>query len=196
LDVQFVIGEAQAAQNERGEKVRRSQVKREDFDAWAKAALFLQDGRNGAIISTEDGDLLTDPRLCGHIYLKGLLLRASTPTRSASITAKPVKFGYNIASGTTNRERQSVSGAGEEATAIRAIWSSVLATRPEMVPELDAMLNTTEPRYADISGAKMRMNFATACRLKEYLFGSQFAGKWYYCSEDKIKVGVVSTPLI
>ncbi len=188
LDVQFVIGDAQAGRNERGEKVRRSQVKREDFDAWTKAALFLQDGRNGAIISTEDGDLLTDPQLCGHIYLKGLLLRVSTPARSASITAKPLKFGYNFASGTTNRERQSVSGANEEAKAILAIWSSVLATRPEMVPELDAMLNAKEPQYADISGAKTSMNFATAFRLKEYLFGGQFEGKWYYCSEDKNRV--------
>ncbi len=188
LDVQFVIGEAQAGRDEWGSQVTRSQVQREDFDAWTKAALFLQDDRDGAIISTENGDLLTAPQLCGHLYLKGLLLCASTPTRSASITDGPLKFGYNFASGSTNRERQSVSGADEEATAILAIWSSALDAKPEMVAELSAMLNTTEPRYADVSGAKMHMDFATACRLKEYLFGSQFAGKWYYCSEDKNQV--------
>lgn len=188
LDVQFVIGEAQGGRDERGDKVRRRQVQREDFDAWTKAALFLQDGRDGAIISTEDGDLLADPQLCGHIYLKGLLLRTSTPTRSASITNEPLKFGYNFASGRTNRERQSVAGADEEARAILAIWSRALAAKPEMVADLSAMLNTTEPRYADVCGAKMHMNFTTACRLKEYLFGNQFAGKWYYCSEDKNQV--------
>ena len=187
-DVQFVIGEAQAGRDEWGGKVRRSPVQREDFDAWTKAALFLQDGRNGAIISTDDGDLLTDPQLCGHVYLKGLLLCTSTPTRSASITNQPLKFGYNFAFGTTNRERQSVSGANEEAKAILKIWSSVLAAEPEMVAELSAMLNTTEPRYADVAGATAYMNFATACRLKEYLLGSQFAGKWYYCSGDKNQV--------
>jgi hypothetical protein len=171
-DVQFFIGERPAgAQNEEGIKVPRSQVKREDFDAWTKAALFLHDGAQGAVISTEDGDLLTDSQLCGHIYLKWLLLCASTPEQSASITNHPLRFGYNFASGRTNRERQSVSGADEEARAIFAIWSKVLAVKPEMVTELSAMLNTADPQYADVVGAKKHMNFETARRLKEYLFG-------------------------
>ncbi len=174
--------------DEWGEKPRRSQVKREDFDAWTKAALFLHDGRDGTVISTEHGDLLTGPKLCGHLYLKGLLLAASTPWRSASITARPLRFGYNFAPGRTNRERESVGGADEEARAILAIWSEVLAARPDMVPELSAMLNTTEPQYADLYGVKGQMDFATASRLKEYLFGSQFAGKWYYCEVEKNQV--------
>ncbi|KAK4238256.1 hypothetical protein C8A03DRAFT_43955 [Achaetomium macrosporum] len=184
-DVQFVIGEAHAGRDEYGRQVKRSPVKREDFDAWTKAALFLHDAQDGAIISTEDGDLLTDSQLRGHIYLKRLLLHVSTPTRSASITGKPLRFGYNFASGRTNRERQSVAGADEEARAILAIWSRVLAARPEVASELSDMLNTTEPQYADVSGAKRHMNVETACRLEKYLIGDQFAGTWYYCGEDK-----------
>lgn len=163
-------------------------MEQEEFEAWTKAALFLQDARDGAIISTDDGDLLTDPRLCGHIYLKGLLLDESVPTRSASITDQPLKFGYNFASGHTNRERQSVGSADEEARAITGIWSKALEAKPELVSELSAVLNTTEPKYADIAGAERFMNFETTWRLKQYLVGSQFAGKWYYCGEDKNKV--------
>jgi hypothetical protein len=193
-DVQFFIGERHAgARNEWGDKVPRRHVKRADFDAWTKAALFLHDGAQDAIVPTEDGDILTDPQLCGHIYLKGLLLCASTPTRSASITNYPLKFGYNFAFGRTNRERQSVSGADEEARAILAIWSKVLMAKPEMVTELSAMLNTTEPQYADVVGAKRHTNFETARRLKEYLFGEQFAGKWYYSIEEKNLVGIAPT---
>jgi len=193
FDVQFVIGETHAGRDQWGAEVKRSPVKQKDFEAWTKAALFLQDARDGTIISTDDGDLLTDPGLCGHIYLKGLLLCESVPTQSASITDQPLRFGYNFAFGHTNRERQSVASADEEARAILAIWSKALEAKPDLVSELSAVLNTTEPTYADIAGAKRFMNFETAARLKEYLVGSQFAGKWYYCSEDKNKVRTVLT---
>lgn len=185
-DVQFLIGESQPGRDERGEETKRRPVKREDFDAWTRSALFLKEDEG--IISTANGDLLVGPQLCGHIYLKGLLLCDSTPTRSASVTNEPLKFGYNFASGTTNRERQSLAGAGKESKAILAIWSKVLVEKPDMISELDAMLNTTEPRYADVYGAQNHMDLETACRLRDYLLGPQFGGKWYYCSEDKSKV--------
>lgn len=193
-DVQFVIGEVQKGRNESGKAATRVPVKREDFDAWTKAALFLHDAQEKGIISTEEGDLLMDPRLHGSLYLKGFLLSESTPQLSASITNRPLKFGYNFASGTTNRERQSITDAREESTRILAIWSQVLAAKPEMVSELSGMLNTAnfwgELQYADVyGGGKWRLiNLEMARRLKEYLFGEEFARKWYYCGEDKEKV--------
>jgi hypothetical protein len=154
--------------------------------------LFLHDAQDGAIISTKDGDLLTDPRLHGSLYLKGFLLSESTPRLSASITNRPLKFGYNFVSGTTNRKRQSIASAREESTHIPAIWSQVLATKPEMVSELSGMFNTAnwcgEPQYANVYGAKQRINLEMACRLEDYLFGGEFARKWYYCGDDKKKV--------
>jgi hypothetical protein len=187
-DVQFVIGEGLKGRDEWGRPVKRSPVKRENFDAWTTAALFLHEPQDGVIISTEDGDLLTTSQLCGNIYLKGLLLNESTPSRSASITNRPLKFGYNFAFGRTNRGRQSVAGANEESKAILAIWSSVLVAVPEMVQELSDMLDTTEPEYADVSGAKKHINLETASILREYLFGEEFAGKWYYSGVEKSKV--------
>jgi hypothetical protein len=192
-DVQFVIGEGHKGRTERGELIKRSPVSRENFDAWTKAALFLYDAQDGAIISTNRGDLLTDPQLRGNIYLKGLLLSESTPVRSASITNQALKFGYNFASGTTNRERQSVAGADEESRTILAIWARVLTAKPEMVRELSDMLNISEPLYADVSGARHHMNIETSSMLKEYLFGEPFEGKWYYSSEEKSKVRNRST---
>jgi hypothetical protein len=186
-DVQFLIGETGAGRDGSGEKVRRSPVKLEDFEAWTKAALFLQDAGDGAIISTDAGDLLRGERLRGHIYLKGLLLNESVPERSASITNQPLKFGYNFSSGHTNRERQSVGGAKEEAKAIFDIWSKVLEVRPELVSDLSDMLNIAEPKYADVAGPRWKsMGYEMARWLKEHLVGS--VGKWYYCSADKNKV--------
>ncbi len=63
----------------------------------------------------------------------------------------------------------------------------MLAAKPEMVRELSDMLNFGPP-YADVYKAKEHVDIETASRLKEYLLGEQFAGKWYYCREDKSEV--------
>ena len=185
-DVQFVIGEGSRGRDEYGRAVKRSPVKVNDFDDWTKAALFLRDAEDGAMISTEHGDLLTDTQLRGNIYLKGLLLNESTDIRSASITNRPLKFGYNFLLGRTNRERQSVGSAAEESYRILAIWSKVLAKKPEKVQELSDMLNDNEIQYADVAGAKDYMDSETTSRLKGHLLRED--GKWYFCGEDKSNV--------
>ena len=187
-DVQFVIGEQYKGRDESGNMVKQIPVLREEFDEWTKAALFLHKAGDEGIVSTPHGDLLAHPELRGTIYLKGLLLSESTPGNSASITKLPLKFGYNFAEGNTNRERQSVASANKESRAILAIWSRVLFVRPPMVQELSSMLNDTEIEYADVFGAKRGMDLETESCLTEYLLGEEFAGKWYYCSEDKAKV--------
>lgn len=194
-DVQFVIGEKPSGRNEgrneHGENVSRRLVRREDFEKWTEAALFLHKWPETAILTTPVGDLLTDPRLRGRIYLKGLLLHESTDRRSASITNRPLRFGYNFAHGKTNRERQSVADAVEEGMAILLIWKMVVANRPEMLSELSDMLNATDPEYADVAWVvwgRGRVDKETASRLRGYLLGDQHEGKWYYCAEDKNKV--------
>ncbi|KAK4450390.1 hypothetical protein QBC34DRAFT_461980 [Podospora aff. communis PSN243] len=188
-DVQFVIGEQGQGRNEMGMTVSRQQVKRVDFDAWTEAALFLHAANRNedVVISTRSGDLLLSPEFRGRIYLKGLLLLESTESRSASVTNLPLKFGYNFASGSTNRERQSLAGPDEEVKAILAIWDNVLRDKPEMASELHGMLNSEEPRYADVFRAMHHIESDTVKRLKDYLLGDQFAGKWYYSSADKSK---------
>lgn len=187
-DVHFVIGEVRNGRNEKGLNTRRRPVRREEFDAWTKAALFLNNAQDGAIISTHHGDLLTQPALRGSIYLKGLLLLDSTAKASASTTNRPLRFGYNFAQGQTNRERQVVTGPNKEAKSIFAIWAAVLRTRPELAKELSDMLNDDDTHYADVYGAEKFKEEETASRLQKYLFGTQFAGKWYYCAEHESKV--------
>lgn len=120
-DVRFVIGLVGAGRNESGLKVQRQHVSLEAFNSWLQAALFLQDIPNDGIIRCEQGDLLTHERLRGNIYLKGFLLNRVMGGNSASITGKPLKFGYNFSTGKTNRDRQSMSTAQEESAAILAI---------------------------------------------------------------------------
>lgn len=187
-DVQFLIGEGRKGRNQWGDRVDRKPVSLSHFEAWTKAALFLYDAKDGDIISSPHGDLLVAEQLRESIYLKGLLLQESIGWESASITGKPLKFGYNFASGRTNRERQSLAYAAEESRAILAIWMGVLAAKSEMVKELSDMLNDAETEYADVEWAEERVEFETASLLRDYLFGEQFAGRWYYSGEEKKQV--------
>lgn len=186
-DVQFVIGEPHKGRCEWGSPIRRRAVTRASFDDWTKAALFLRDAKDGTVVMTAHGDLLTDPSLRGKIYLKGLLLGESTPDRPASLTNLPLQFGYNFAFGVTNREREFLSTASEEAAAILKIWSGALTAKPEVVKELSDMLNA-ESQCADVSGARHRLSAEMASTLKNYLFGDEFKSKWYYTDEERSQV--------
>lgn len=188
-DVQFMIGEVREGRDERGVKTSRIPVNRDDFDRWTRAALFLQDIKDGMMVSTKHGDLLLQPQLRGSIYLKGLLLAESRRGRRASITNRPLQFGYNFASGRTNRERQSVASAEEESKAIFAIWSEVLASKQEMVREMNDMLNDRDNQYADVSGVHgmgmVNVQLQLASHLRSYLVGDSHAGKWYFSADEK-----------
>ena len=192
-DVMFVIGEAARGRNERGQSVGRSPVKQQQFEHWTTAALFL-DTAHGAMIhkTTDAGSLLTGQHLRGKIYLKGLLLQESTAWQSASLTGRELRYGYDFPHGKTNRERMSLASASQESRAIHAIWDAVLTQCPWMVVELDKMLNTKEPKYADVSKAEDHMTKNIACKLKEHLIQSNSTNTWYYSSKEK---GKVCTPL-
>jgi hypothetical protein len=190
-DVQLILGEPRNGRDDTGDRVRRDPVKRQEFDAWIRCALFLSEIPDGAIIPTADGDLITDPLLRGNIYLKGLLLHESNPGYSASVTGKPLMFGYNFASGATNRERMSVSSHAEESMFMFRIWNRVLRTKPELVKHLSEMLNSEEPAYADVLGAERHLLPETAARLKDYLCGSSFSRRWYYSAREKSKVKIL-----
>ncbi|KJR86018.1 uncharacterized protein SPSK_08727 [Sporothrix schenckii 1099-18] len=189
-DVRFVIGEYRTGRNETGNMVNRSPVKQTHFEEWTAAALFLHSTEPGDILTTSAaGDLLLAPHLRGKLYLKGLLLKESKTGQSASMTGRPLRFGYNFAIGRTNRERMSVGSAGEEGRAMLAIWNAVLQEYPSLATSaenLSDMLNTVEPEYADVSGAKY-MPRMLAESLKRHLFSRVPQNKWYYSSVEKSK---------
>lgn len=193
-DVQFRVGQRASGRDQYGDKTKRDPVSLEQFNRWCETALFLQDVEDGGIVLSDRGDLITDPRLCGNIYLKGLLLKRSSESTSASMTGKPLKYGYNFQDGTTNRERQSVGETMEETRAILSIWNKVLLVRPTYVRHLSDMLNSSDPEYADVSMAKSLMRIETAVRLKEYLFSD--STNWYYSVGEKKEVRSPPQPLV
>ncbi|RYP13179.1 hypothetical protein DL765_007006 [Monosporascus sp. GIB2] len=187
-DVQFLIGGNGKGRDEAGYPLNRSEVTREEFKRWTKAALFLQKIAEDGLVPTKKGDLILDQHFEGNIYLKGLLLQESRPGKSASMTGKKLKYGYNFAKGATNRERQSMAGADEESRAIFSIWNEALknpAASESLVDKLHLMLNCGRPEYADVSNAEIHMPVDMLHRVKEYLLSEKFKGKWFYTAEEK-----------
>ncbi|KAH7133706.1 hypothetical protein EDB81DRAFT_805007 [Dactylonectria macrodidyma] len=181
-DVCFYIGAKVKGRDQHGNRRDRNPVRLEHFNKWCGAALFLQDAPDDGIVRTARGDLITHERLCGHLYLKGLLLKSSSNGTSASITGRPLKFGYNFSDGATNRERQSMKGAREEGAAILNIWDRVLMEKPNYIIHLHEMLISSDPEYADVLGAKSSMKIDTAIQLKRHLFSDPT--KWYYSPSE------------
>ncbi|KAI1085731.1 hypothetical protein F5B20DRAFT_587679 [Whalleya microplaca] len=182
-DVHFIIGGNGRGRNENGYPTKRDEITREQFKEWTKAAIFLQNIKDEDIVRTEEGDLITDPRFSGNIYLKGLLLKQSTNQRSASITGKKLKYGYNFATGLTNRERESMAGAADESTAILSIWNQALMTHAPLIEKLHKLLNSENPEYADVSQAEYFIPSETRTRLGAYL--KSLEGKWFHTAKEK-----------
>ncbi|KAI1861587.1 hypothetical protein JX265_009554 [Neoarthrinium moseri] len=186
-DVAFGIGSSDS------DDIRPSlfRVSRVAFDGWTKVALFLHGPQSGGQITVSEGDLITDSAFRGNIYLKGLLLKTSKKgdlrdEDSASITGKPLKFGYNFANGATNRDRQSLATAGEEGVAIRSIWNQVLFLKPDMAKELHDMLNSKFPLYADVAWSTQHplpLNIKNI--LGRYLFTAPHDRRWYYTASEE-----------
>ncbi|KAI1777858.1 hypothetical protein F4818DRAFT_439180 [Hypoxylon cercidicola] len=171
----------------RDESRRKAQkeVTREEFKEWCKAALFLQQIDAENVVTTPTGDLILDPRFGGHVYLKGLLLKESTNGRSASITGKVLRYGYNFATGATNRERESMAAADEESRAILYIWDRAVAMKRDLVGRIHDLLNSRKPEYADVAKAdEFIIGWALPMFLKTYLL-TQFTEKWFYAAREK-----------
>lgn len=101
-DIQLVIGE-----EARGGNNKKAAVKQSEFEEWTKIALFLHpEPYDDFKVVTSAGDLILKEELCGHIYLKGLNL--GTLKHSGSSTQQKLKYCYNLAYGTTQRDRQGV----------------------------------------------------------------------------------------
>ncbi|KAI1857623.1 uncharacterized protein JN550_013135 [Neoarthrinium moseri] len=186
-DVAFGIGSSDS------DDIRPSlfRVSRVAFDGWTKVARFLHGPQSCGQITVSEGDLITDSAFRGNIYLKGLLLKTSKKgdlrdEDSASITGKPLKFGYNFANGAMNRDRQSLATAGEEGVAIRSIWNQVLFLKPDIAKELHDMLNSKFPLYADVAWSTQHsLPLIIKNILGRYLFTAPHDRRWYYTASEE-----------
>lgn len=187
-DVQFIIGERQQGRNEFGEKVQRSPVEQQHFKDWTKVALFLTEveGGDASIISTVYGDLLISADQRGKVYLKGLLVSESTQYHSAIVTRRPLAFGYNFASGRTDRDRRSL--VDDESEAMCKILSEALTIRPDLAGKVCDLLNSAHDRYAEGQCSALSWPSRTALLFKEHLLRGEFANRWLYSSGEMRKV--------
>ncbi|KAH7229550.1 hypothetical protein BKA60DRAFT_645748 [Fusarium oxysporum] len=105
-DTIFTIGADSNAlgRGGRGRYIYRSKVTPKEFNTWCEPALFLQEIKDGDIVKTEMGDLILDSKLRGKIYLKGFLLSDTTRRGYASLSERPLRFGYNILYGTPDEK--------------------------------------------------------------------------------------------
>lgn len=189
-DVRFVIGEVskRVHRDQSGNSTASCKVREADFREWVKVTLFLRQLGDDAKISTSEGDLILEPGLRGDLYLKGLKLASSTAEASASITGKPLKFGYNFASGATDRDRKSIASASQESRVIARIWNEAILVKPELAQELGDLLNAGGTDYADVSGAEEHLTQETVQRFRAHLL-SRSDTHWYYPARE----GSVST---
>lgn len=184
-DVQFFIGDGTRAG---GRNRQKAPVRQSDFEEWTKVALFLQPSQGNERTVTAYGDLLRETNLCGKIFLKGLLL--GDTMHIGSITHKPLKYGYNLANGTTfNRDRQGV-GLRDEKKGIMDIWDEVLLQEPHRAGDFLAMLNCEETDYADVARAKEGgASSGTVTRLRQHLrIGDRDSKYWYHTAVQKLQV--------
>lgn len=191
-DVHFTIGKRKKGRDDQGIEIKRVPVQQTAFETWTQTALFLPQADNedwdSKLISTYHGDLLTAENLRGSIFLKDLLLEESTQSESASLTGRPLWFGYNFTKGDTSRDRTSVATASEEAKAMCEILSDAMQKKPEMIGTLVDILNNTETEYADVTCAEKHWPRDVCHLIKNYLLRDEFANRWLYCGKVLISL--------
>ncbi|KAF4425224.1 hypothetical protein FACUT_9977 [Fusarium acutatum] len=121
-DTIFTIGaDRDVGRGGRGKYIYRSKVTPREFNIWCEPALFLQDIKGDDIVKTEMGDLILDSKSRGKIYFKSFLLSDTTRRGYASLSERPLRFGYNILYGTPDEMMKHMSSLEEECLAIMSI---------------------------------------------------------------------------
>ncbi|KAG5815268.1 hypothetical protein H9Q74_008917 [Fusarium xylarioides] len=121
-DTIFAIGpDKDVGRGGRGRYIYRSKVTPREFNIWCECALFLQGIKDTDIVKTEMGDLILDSKSRGKIYLKSFLLSDTTRRGYASLSERPLRFGYNILYGTPDEMMKHMSSLEEECRAIMSI---------------------------------------------------------------------------
>ncbi|KAM0436741.1 hypothetical protein ACHAPT_002452, partial [Fusarium lateritium] len=181
-DVRFLIGVRKQGRDETGQRIITRAITRQEFEGWCASAIFLQELKDDDIVKTKHGELILHPEHRGILYLKGLLMRTSTSSASASMTGRPLKYSYNFESGITNRDRRTLSSAEDEGRAILEIWQAVVKDRSDLVGELSNILNSSDPQWAEASMLKGGLGYSTAAMLAQHLLSD--SSKWYYSARE------------
>jgi hypothetical protein len=154
-------------------KVPRSQGAKIDlatFNHWLKASLDLD--RPTKFISTGYGRLIMDPNFRGRIYLKGLLLETNS--------ARGFRFGYDLAEGKVNRDRQRLKNPEGEANVLARIWEEAIQKEAgDTIKEYVDMLRDRID-WADVILAKDHISEVTAKAVWQHLLEEDPERKLFY----------------
>jgi hypothetical protein len=150
-----------------------------DFDVfkeWTKVSFALNQTTD--VIRTKHGDLILDAEFTSRMYLKGLFLGDSS-------TFKNLKFGYNLAEGKVNRDRQRLVINKEEAKNLANIWAEAIQKKPERsVKEYVKMLKEDDERqWADVNRAEELISKQTAKAIWKHLQKVDVSHEVFYCNE-------------
>lgn len=168
-DVMVVI---EPARGKHGKKISLAA-----FRTWVKVTLDIRGiSYPSQVIETEAGDLILDPKFCGRIYLKGMLLPATFSE------LKPYKLGYNFTQGRVNRDRQILVDKHEEANTVRQIWESAIRKNEKVVLPIYVDFLRNFPEAPDVESADILLGDATKTLIWRHLF-CDTGGKLFYYSE-------------
>ena len=161
-----------------------SQIEPTTFLDWIKVSFELDRPPN--CIKTPDGYLVLDKNFGGRMYLKSLYI-------GDSATTKNLKFGYNLAYGEVNRDRERLINGSEEAAILARIWgSAILQGNEEALEEYTKMLRENDQKqWADVNLAENNISRDVAMKIFAHLLASyQKQDVFFYSTRDAAKVCV------
>jgi hypothetical protein len=136
-DVCWEIGITRKLKTSNGTSITTSKVSLKDFEEWLTVTTIIDPPKT--MIRTDYGNLILDQCFKGKVFLRGLEL----PNSSAC--GKEFCYGYDLMSGTTGRDRTSLSDPHEESKLMANIWSKAIIRAAEG-EEQQALLQ----RYLDL----------------------------------------------
>ncbi|KAF2497546.1 hypothetical protein BU16DRAFT_317363 [Lophium mytilinum] len=169
-DVAVLIGSGRSerTQDEQDKRKKKSdKIHLSDFKNWLEVSIDIAPPTN--IIRTREGDLILE--YVNKAYLKGLLLP------NASVSGKPLRYGYNFRNGETSLDRASMTFAHEEASIIAGIWGEALSADGDILTETSLVAKYTQlleesfsgcKRYADVHDADSYASRSTVKKVWTY----------------------------
>ncbi|KAB8213147.1 hypothetical protein BDV33DRAFT_210481 [Aspergillus novoparasiticus] len=134
---------------------------------------------NPARIRTLSGDLLLAPPYRDRLYLRGIRVPETGWDHSA------FRYGYNLISGSVERDRQWLLNASHVTNSIHAIWEEAISQdEAETLPRYLELFRTY-PSSADVIGADRVVTEAVAKKLWASLWGEATAADVFYYPESR-----------
>jgi hypothetical protein len=145
-DVTIIVGGPRGGKGQEGVQEKCQKILLGDFENWLELCLDIG---NPESVRTKYGELIVQQCYANKLYLRGFHLPTS------NIAGKQYRYGYNFASGYTDRERRAIGRPGEtwnESDLVNRIWAAVLHTRKEdYIGTYTDMVLETPDKFADVT---------------------------------------------